>query len=372
MMKKSLLSCALLASLFTAQAFAAEVKIGVIMPLSGEYAGYGQSALAGIELANKMLPNAGAHSISIIKLDSKGDKLESQNAATRLVSNDKVSAVIGEMLTGNTVQIMSVTEGKNIPLIAPAATSDKMLDGKKYSARVCFMDSFQGQSLAKYVHSALGHKKAIVVKDQSTDYSLGLAKAFTQQFKALGGEILADYKIQGTDKDFKALIAQISSQDAQFLYLPLYYQQASLFIKQARAAGLKIAAGSADGTADEKFIELAGEASEDYLYTDSFDANYPPTELSKEFIAKYSAQNNGALPSNFTAMGADAYFVLQEAIAKCEDASSECINNEMHKTSAFKGVSGVINIDATGNASRSLIIKEIKGGKQLYKDIVQP
>ena len=352
---------------------AKEVKIGVVLPLSGATAAYGQSALEGVKLANSMQNKLNNNDeISLIIVDTKGDKLESSSGAKRLISQ-KALALIGEMVSANTLQIMRVAEDSKIPLIAPAATGDKLLDKKLYSSRVCFMDSFQGSSLAKYAFSKLNYKSSVIVLDQSADYSLGLAKAYEKEFKARGGKILKTLRINSGEKDFKAIIAQIKSLNPEFIFLPLYYSEASLFARQARLAGLNTPLGSADGVADKTFISLAGEASEGYIFTDSFDANNPTTKLSKDFINAYEKEKGIKEVPNFTAMGADAYFVLVNAMNSClNNLTSECINEKIHSTNEFQGVSGIISIDKSGNATRSVVVKEIKEQKQSYKDTINP
>lgn len=369
-MKKILI----LMSILTLAINAKEVKIGVVLPLSGAIAAYGQSALEGIKLANSMQNSLSNNdTISLVVVDTKGDKIESSSAANRLVSQDKVIGLIGEMVTANTLQVIKVAEDKKIPLIAPAATGDKLLEKKLYSSRVCFMDSFQGSSLAKYAFEKLSYKTAVVVLDQSTDYSLGLARAFEKTFKEQGGTILKSIKINSGDKDFKAVISQIKGLNADFIYLPIYYTEASLFVRQARNLGLDTPIGSADGVADETFVSLSGKASEGYIFTDSFDSNNPSTKLSEEFISSYEKEKKSRELSNFTAMGADAYFVMFNAMNTCvNNLTSECINDAIHQTKNFEGVSGVINIDKTGNATRSLVVKEIKDQKPVYKDTILP
>lgn len=369
-MKKSLILVSILALALSAK----EIKIGVILPLSGTIAAYGQSALEGIKLANTMQGSLqNGDKVSLVVVDTKGDKMESLSAANRLVSQDKVLGLIGEMVSANTLQAMKVAEDNKIPLIAPAATGDKLLEKKFYSSRVCFMDSFQGSSLAKYVFEKLSYKSAVIVLDQSTDYSLGLARAFEKEFKEQGGTILKTIKINSGDKDFKAIISQIKGLNADFIYLPLYYTEASLFVRQARGLELNTPIGSADGVADATFISLAGKASEGYIFTDSFDSNNPTTKLSKDFIASYGKERENKEVPNFTAMGADAYFVMLNAMNACVDnLTSECINDKIHQTEDFEGVSGIISIDKSGNATRSVVVKEIRDQKQVYKDTIFP
>ncbi len=354
--------------------YAKEVKIGVVLPLTGSVAAYGQSALEGIKLANSMqssLQNGDTISLAIV--DTKSDKIESLSATNRLVAQDKVLGLIGEMITANTLQVMKVAEDKQIPLIAPAATGDKLLENKKYSSRVCFMDSFQGSSLAKYVFDKLSYKSAVIVLDQSTDYSLGLARAFELEFSKKGAKVLKSIRINSGDKDFRAIISQIKGLNADFIYLPVYYSEASLFVRQARTLGLKTPIGSADGVADATFVALAADSSEGHIFTDSFDYNNPATKLSEDFINAYEKEKKSREVSNFTAMGADAYFVMLNAMNACINTlTSECINDKIHQTTNFEGVSGVISIDKSGNATRSLVVKEIKEQKQVYKDTILP
>lgn len=353
---------------------AKELNIGVIMPLSGATAAYGQSALEGIKLANSMKNKlSNGDEIKLVIVDTKGDKLESANAANRLISKDKALGLIGEMVTANTLQAIAVAENKKVPLIAPAATADKLLNNKHYASRVCFMDSFQGSALASYAYTKLNYKNAVIVSDQSTDYSLGLSKAFEKEFQAKGGKILAKLRVSSKEKDFKALIAQIQNLKPDFVYLPLYYSEASLFVRQAAATGLKVPFASADGVADKTFVQLAGEASEGHLFTDSFDSANPPTQASKDFIKLYESKHSSKEVPNFTAMGADAYLVMFETMQQCvPNLTSECINEKIHSTSNFEGVSGIISIDKSGNAKRSLVLKEIKDQKQIYKDLINP
>ena len=362
-----------LAALIATGAIAAEIKIGVIMPITGAVAAYGQTAWAGIEVANKIVPTLkNGDSVKLVLIDNKGDKVETANAATRLITEDKVSALIGAMVTGNTQQVLQIAEEKKVPVVAPAATADKLLDRVKFGARVTFMDSFQGTTFAKFAINS-GLKTSVIVADQSTSYSLGLARAFKKEFEKLGGKVLSELKISSGDKDFKAIASQIASLNPDIVYVPAYHPEASLLVRQARQIGVKSAFGSGDGVSNDAFLELAGNASEGYLYTDVFDSQNPNTEVSKNFIAQYSKSKGDTNIPGFTALGADAYLLLVDAMNRCDNPSDPiCINQKIKNTQKFEGVSGYINIDGKGNAVRSVVIKEIKGGKSTYKDTVNP
>ena len=350
-------------------AFSAEVVLGIAQPLTGPYAAYGQDVHKGIILANEMDAKAGEHAIKLISLDTKGDKIETQNAVTRLIANDKALGIIAEAVTPNTLQAISIAEEKKTPLIAPVASGDKLLDGKKYAARVCFMDSFQGQAFAKWAAEKLG-KKAVVVHDQTNVYSIGLSKAFSTQFLGSGGTVAKKLAVVGGDKDFKALASSIKEIDPDFVYLPIYHPEAALIAKALRQVEYKKILAGGDGLGNETLIELGGEAVEGLLYTDAFDAENPPNEAGKAFVEAYKKNHNGSNPPAFSAMGADAYFVFKSAVEACQDLNKDCINDRIHNTVNLQVPGGVINIDNSGNAARTVIVKEIKDGKQKFKDFL--
>ena len=371
-MKKFIAGLSLVA--FIATLNAKEVKIGLVLPLTGSIAAYGQDVLAGIELANKLdskLKNG--DTVKLVIADTKGDKIESGTAATRLVAQDQVLALIGEAITTNTMQVISVAESKKVPMVAPVASGDKLLEKKKYASRVCFMDSFQGAKFADYAFNELGFKTAIIVIDQVNVYSVGLAKVFEQEFSKKGGKVLKKMMISAGDKDFKAVVSQFNSLNADFVYMPVYHPEAALIAKQARSVGFNKPFGAADGVNNQTFIELGGEAVNGTIFTDSFDYNNPTTKLGRDFIKAYEKEKKTKAVPAFSAMGADAYYVIIEAMNSCaNDLNSECINSAIHKTSNFESVGGLINIDQSGNASRSVVIKEIQNGKQVYKSTVNP
>ncbi|MCX2682312.1 ABC transporter substrate-binding protein [Campylobacter sp. MIT 21-1685] len=354
--------------------YAKEINLGVVLPLTGPLAAYGQDVLNGIELANKLDSKlSNGDSIKIITVDTKGDKLETSNGVTRLISQNKVLGLIGEAITPNTIQAISIAEEKQIPLIAPVASGDRLLEKKKYAARVCFQDSFQGEKFAIYVFEELSLKNAALIVDQSNVYSLGLAKAFETAFQKSGGKIVKQININSGDKDFRAIISQLKNIKPDLVYMPIYHPEAALIARQAKQVGFNTLLTAGDGINNKTFIELGGEAVNGVIFTDSFDYNNPTTQRGKDFIKAYEKiKGSKELPA-FSAMGADAYYVMFNAMNTCINTfTSECINNAIHKTQNFEGVGGVINIDETGNAARPVVIKEIQNLQQKYKTTLNP
>lgn len=371
---KKVTTLALSLAVISSFSFAKEITIAAVMPVTGAVAAYGQTAYEGVNLANKMRPTLkNGDTIKVVLLDTRGEKVETSNATTRAISQNKAVGIIGELITANTMQVMAIADKNKIPVIAPAATSDKLLDNIKFGSRVCFMDSFQGKAAAEFAAKDLGYKTAVVVVDQAQVYSLGLAKTFEAEFTKNGGKILSKLRISSGDKDFKAIVSQIKSQNPDFIYVPTYHPEAALLARQAKQINLNKPMLGSDGVANPTFIELGGDSVDGFIFSDSFDASNPPTELSKKFLDEYEKEKGVRDIAGFTALGADAYFVMVEAMDKCADPSdSVCVNDQIHKTKEFSGVSGVISIDEKGNAIRSVVMKEIVGGKPTFKANVNP
>ncbi|EFM37690.1 receptor family ligand-binding protein [Campylobacter coli JV20] len=354
--------------------YAKTINLGVVLPLTGPVAAYGQDVFNGIELANKLnakLDNG--DEVKLIVIDTKGDKLETTSAVNRLIAQDKVIGIIGEATTPNTIQAISIVEDKKIPLIAPVASGDKLLEGKKYASRVCFSDSFQGDKFASYVTKELNLKNTVVIIDQSNVYSLGLAKAFEKSLKENGGKVIKKLAISSGDKDFRAVVSQLKSLNPDFVYMPIYHPEAALIARQAKQIGFDKLLAAGDGVNNQTFIDLGSTAVNGVVFTDSFDSSNPSTARGKTFINEYEKiKGNANLPA-FSAMGADAYYVMLNAMNACQNTlTSECINEKIHQTSNYEGVGGIISIDASGNAIRPVVIKEIQDGKQVYKTLINP
>ena len=370
---KKVISLALATALTAGVAMAKEIKVGAVMPMSGPLAAYGQVTNLGVELAHKLQPTLkNGDTVKLVLVDNKGDKVETANATTRLISSDNVVAILGALTSTNTAQTIAIADKKKIPVIASVATNDKLTARRTFANRVCFTDSFQGEVVANFAKDQ-GYKTAVVIVDQAQVYSLGLAKAFQKAFKENGGKLLKKIKVTSGDKDFKAVVSQIKNLNPDFMFLPLYHPEASMIARQSKQLGLEKPMFSGDGVANQTFIDLGGESVEGYMFTDFFDYTNPPSQTSAEFIKFHEKETGNKEVNSFTALGADTYNVLIAAMNRCEDPSnSVCVNNEIKKTTNFDGVSGKITINNEGNATRSAVIKEIKNGQAGFKATVNP
>ena len=380
-MKKSLVLLGLSALAATAL-MAAEIKVGILQPLTGPIASFGQKTLDGIKLVHEKynkLPNG--DTIKLVIVDDQFDKIQTVNGYNRLVSNEGVVSVEGPLASSMALSVKRFANESKTPTVTQIATNPRVTKGTNYITRTCFTDDFQGTVAAKY---ALKHHldNAVVVFDMKQDYSVGLAKAFQKAYKKGGGKILKVLFINSGDKDFNAQIAQIKKLNPKFIYTPIYAPEEGLFLRQLRAAGVKAPVMGGDGIADPGLLKkLAGDAANGVMYTDHFDAVKAPTKLSEEFIKDFKAKY-GRLPSAFAATGADGYLLIYNAVKQCDtDANKNnlaqfrnCVNNAIRHTKNLEAVTGYLTIDPnTGNpVNKPAVIEKIVNGKTQFVELIKP
>ncbi|WP_457560364.1 ABC transporter substrate-binding protein [Caminibacter sp.] len=371
-----------LSALVASTLMAKEIKVGILQPLTGPIAAFGQKTLDGIKLIyNKYhkLPNG--DTIKLVVVDNQFDKIQTVNGYKRLVSGENVVAVEGPLASSMALAVKRLANSTKTPTVTQIATNPRVTEGTKYITRTCFTDDFQGTVAAKY---ALKHhlNTAVVVFDMKQDYSVGLAKAFMKAYKKGGGKILKVLYINTGDKDFNAQVAQIKRLHPQFIYTPIYAPEEGLFLRQLRAAGVKAPVMGGDGIADPALLKkLAGKAANGVMYTDHFDAAKAPTPLAKEFIKDFKATYH-RLPSAFAATGADGYLLIYNAIKKCDTPANSkdlaqfkmCVNNAIRHTKHLEAVTGYLTINPkTGNpVNKPAVIEKIVDGKTEFVELVKP
>ncbi len=352
-----------------------EIKIGIVMPMSGPIGGFGQYADKGLKLANELAPKlVNGTDIKLVLLDNKSDKIESANAISKLISKEKVVAVVGALTSTNTMAITKIAEDAKIPVVAPVATNPLVTNRRDFTSRVCFNDNFQGAVAANFSFNDLGLKTAVVITDVKNDYSIGISSVFNKKYKALGGDIKKVVKINQGDTDFKAILSSIKTLNPELIFIPFYSAEVALIAKQAKQLGIKAKFLGTDGMAGDKiFFEVGKDAVEGFYGTNLYSPDAPKTtDASKDFDTKYRAKYNEA-PHPFGVLSAEAYNVIVAAMNKCEDPTDTvCVNKNIRATKDFQGVSGIISLDEKGDAVRSAVIETIKDGKSIYLKTVNP
>lgn len=360
-------------------AAAEEIKIGANLELSGDVASYGKSALNGFELALEEINKTGVlggKKLKLIPGDNKSDNAESLNIATKLVAQDKVVAILGPLTTGNTLAAVPAVTQAKVPLMTiggtnPKVTVDENGKTRDYIFRVCFIDPFQGVVGAKFAATSLNAKRAAIYFDNGTDYSKELARIFEENFVKLGGQIVAKESYVKTDNDFKATLTKIKKQNPDLLYIPGYYENVGLIVKQARELGINIPMLGGDGWDSPKLVEIAGAQNLNNTYFTNHYSSQDTDPAVVAFNAAYKAKYN-AEPDGFAALGYDAMKLLADAINRAGAADPEKIKDALAATKDFKAVTGMLTMDAQHNPVKAAVIIEMKDGKQTFREKVQP
>ena len=358
----------------TLAAEAGPVKIGVYLPLTGQNAFGGQLELEGVRLAHKEMPTVLGRPVDLVVVDNKSDKVEAANAVKRLVERDKVVALIGTYGSSLAMAGAEVAEKAKVPGVGTSCTNPLVTQGKKYYFRACFIDPYQGAAAATYAYENLGLKKAAVLMDMTNDYAVGLSSFFTRSFKKLGGEVVANLKYSSGDQDFTAQLTELIPKKPDIVFMPAYFAEGAIIMKQARELGAKFRLMGADAMDNPDTLKLGGKAAEGFLHTTfPYDPQMPNmsaeakrfTEAWKAVYPEKETNVNGAL-------GYNTYFLILDAIKRANSAKPEAIAKALAETKNLPTALGSLTINKTHDAEMPVGIIEYKDGKRVYVGEVTP
>ena len=348
-----------------------EFVVGVHAELTGNVANYGKSMKSGFELAVEEVNKAGGingKKVRVVEADNKSEPSESGNAATKIVTKDKVVAVIGPATSGCVAAEEPILSSNKVPLIAPCATApgitvDKSGKVKPFVFRACFIDPYQGEIMAKFASEDLKVKKVAILHDSSSDYSKGLTAVFTEKFKAAGGTITADEAYLAKDIDFKAALTKLKATNPDAIYIPGYYEEVAKIIKQAREIGLNVPLLGCDGWDSPKLVEIAGkEATNKCYFSNAYTAEDKDPGVQK-FISAYKAKFN-KVPDVFALEGYNAGLVLFNALKTANSTDGTKIAEALAKTKDLQVANGKFSYDEKHNPVTTALVIELKNGVQ--------
>lgn len=350
------------------------IKIGIFEPMTGANAAGGEMEVEGIKLANELYPEVNGMKVELVLADNKSDKVEAANAVTMLIEKEKVNAIIGSWGSSLAMAAGPIVSEAKIPTVGASCTNPLVTLGNEYYQRVCFIDSFQGTVMAKYAFDNLGAKKAGIIQEISSDYSVGLVKYFNEAFIELTGD---DKAIVGTanystgDQDFTAQLINIKQLNPDVIFAPGNYTESALLIKQARELGITVPIIGADTWEAPEFLEIGGDAVEGTAFSTFFTSDVPITKESEKFLAAYRERYDRE-PASVTALGYDAYLVILDAIEQAGSADPVDIQKALAETANFEGAAGMISLDENGDAVKSAVIKQVENGEFKYMATVEP
>lgn len=350
-----------------------EILIGEYGSLTGNDATFGLSTNKGLRMAFEEINAAGGingKKIKLITIDDQGKSEEAAAAVTRLITQDNVVAIIGEVASGRSKAAAPIAQKHQIPMITHASTNPSVTQAGDYIFRTCFIDPFQGLVIAKFATQNLKSKKAALLRDVKSEYSVGLADVFVNEYKKMGGELVADLSYQSGDIDFKAQLTQIRSKNPDVIFVPGYYTEVGLIAQQARQLGIKAPLLGGDGWDSARLSEIGKEA-----INGSYYSNHYTTEstdpLVIEFVKKYKEKYNET-PDVMAALSYDAAKILAAAISRTKEITSKNIRDEIAKTKDFPGVTGKITLNADRNAEKSAVIVQVQGPERKYITTISP
>ncbi len=366
-----LMALAFTLGMFGSASAAETVRIGVYLPMTGSVAAYGEMEWAGIRIANEMQPEVLGKKVEMVLVDTKSDRIEAANAMTRLIEREKVVGVLGEAISGNTMAGNPISEAAQIPSVSPTATSPLVNQGKEYAFRACFIDPFQGEVAARFAREQLEADTAAVIIDIAQDYCVGLGNFFVKEFVRLGGKVVSTTYIQTGDQDFSAQLSAVQATNPDIIYAPNYYTEDALMARQARDLGLEQPILTGDGAQADALIEIGGRAVENMYFTGHFHKSAASTERAKEYIKLFEEKYNKEADA-FGALGADAYFLLVDAMERAGTTEGPKVRDALASTENFQGVSGVITMGENGNPIKSMVINKVQDGQFVYVTTIDP
>ena len=365
-----LLSC--LGFIMTSSLALADVKVGVVLPTSGSIATFGQENINGLKLAMEKIKKSSKQKITLFVEDDKSEAIEATNAIRKLINVDKVSIVIGEVTSSNTLAMAPIAQENKIPLFSPAATNVKVTQVGNFISRACFTDDFQGVVMAKFAVNGLKKTKGLIVIDNSSDYSIGLGAAFKAEFLKIGGKLVSNEELTYVQKDmdFQSLLRKIKRANPEVIFLPGYYGEVGLIIKQARALGITAPFLGGDGWDSPKLFEIAGPAIKGNYISSHFapdDKDPKVQSFVKDYEKAYKAK-----PGAMAALGYDAIGIVADAINRAKSTSSIDINAAILATKNYPGVTGSITIDENRNSKKAAVVLETTATDFVFKNKVAP
>ncbi len=361
------------------------IKIGLDIPLTGDIAYVGTQSQRAAEMKVADINDAGGldvggkkYTLELVIEDNESKAESATAAATKLITQDKVLAIIGPQSSKQAVPTGEVANENETPMISPWSTNPNTTLNRPWVFRACFLDPFQGPVVANFVTDELGFTKAAVLYDVASDYPKGLAENFRDAWEELhgAGSVVAYESFTTGDTDFSAQLTKIKGTDAQVLFTPQYYNEVPLIVRQAQEQGLPQTIVGSDSWGDPKTLELCGDACEGLFFSTHYAAE-GATGATKEFIDRYEA-DYGEIPGDVAALTWDAMGLLIQAIQNTDGLSGdlaqdrEAVKNELGKIKDFDGITGKMTFTPEGDPIKCAVIVKIQGGKFTFYDSACP
>lgn len=351
-----------------------DIKIGANFALTGNVASFGQSALNGIKLAIDEANEQGAlgdRKIVLVEADNKSDNAETTNMATKLITKDKVVAMLGPVISNNAIAAGNVAQKMKVPMLTPTATAPAVTEVGEHVFRTCFLDDFQGYAMAEFAYDTLKSRKVAMLVNSGDPYSMGLAEYFKERFQELGGKIVAEEKYQSKDTEFRPQLTKIKGAGADMIYVPGYYEEQGNIARQAREMGINVPLTGGDGWDSGKLAEIAGAKNlNNVFFTNHYTAGDDDPAV-QAFVQGYE-ERHGEVPDAFAALGYETGWLLVDALKRAESLKPEHIREALASIQDVKVLRATITMGEDRNPVKDAVIVELKDGEQVLRGVVTP
>jgi branched-chain amino acid transport system substrate-binding protein len=353
------------------------VRIGIVLPISGQAAMYGAYCKTGVELAVKELTsdmtiNVGGKKLplELIYEDNENKPEITANAYRKLIDQDEVAVIIGPESSSTALAGGPIAQSAGVPVMTIFPTNPKVTQVGDYIFRACFIDPFQGAVMAKYAYNDLKARKAAILYNNGNDFSKGLTEFFTRTFEELGGKVVIVEAYGGSDiRDFNAQFNNIKASDAEVLFMPNTYFESGLQMHQARSVGITLPLIGGDGWDTPDLVTISNGAEEGAAYSCAF-SHESTTPQAKKFVEAYKAAYND-VPNSNAVLSYEAFNIVYKAIEAAGSLEGAAIRDAIAKTK-LELPSGVIEFDEERNPRKPAVIVMYKGGKTSYVTTINP
>lgn len=350
-----------------------KIVIGFFGALTGDEATFGLSSRNGIELAiEEINANGGVlgKPVELKTYDTVGTNDGALSSVEKLITIDKVVALLGEVSSSRSLISAPVAQKYRVPMVTPSATNPLVTRTGDYIFRVCFIDPFQGEVMAKFAYKSLKLRKAAILYDGESNYSVGLAEYFKKTFESLGGKVVAEETYMSGDVVFDNQLLRIKQTSAEFIFLPAYYAEAALVGREVQKKGMKLPLMGGDGWESDSLLEIAGDSLNGSYFSSFYTLEDPRPEV-QSFKKTYQKKFD-TLPDSQAASGYDAARILFEAIERAQSTKGEAIREALKLTKDFKGVTGSISINENRDAVKPAVVLQVKGSKVRFVESIGP
>jgi branched-chain amino acid transport system substrate-binding protein len=353
-----------------------DIVVGMYGSLTGDGASFGISSREGTELAVEEINNAGGilngRKFRLLIEDDQSRPEEASNAVTKLITQDRVVAVLGEVASRRSLAAAPVAQKFQIPMITPASTNERVTQVGDYIFRVCFIDPFQGEVLAKFAYNDLKARRVAILKNIQEDYSVGLTDSVQQHFTKLGGTVLDPLSYSTGDSDFRAILTTVRSQKPDVIFATGYYSEAGIIVRQARQLGINVPILGGDGWVGDALAN--GREALNNTFISNHYSGDNPDPIVQNFVSAYRKKYSRE-PDAIAALAYDAVKVLADAMTRAGGTEGPKVRDALAQADV-PGVTGRLKMNASRNVDKPAVIQEVMFAdgqvKFIYRTTVNP